>query len=193
MKVVILAGGLGTRLREETEFRPKPLVEIGGRPILWHIMKMYAHHGFKEFVICLGYRGAAIKSYFLNYHAMNSDFSLTLGSSDGVEVHAAHDEEDIQVTLAETGLETGTGGRVKRVAKYLGDGAFMVAYGDGVGDIDLAALLAFHRKHGKLATVTAVRPPTRFGQLEIDDDRTVARFHEKPTLDDWISAGFFVF
>jgi len=193
MKVVILAGGLGTRLREETEFRPKPLVEIGGRAIIWHIMKMYSHHGFKDFVVCLGYRGTQIKEYFLNYDAMNADFTITLGSRSHIEFHGAHDAEDMHVTLADTDADTGTGGRVKRVARYLGGETFMVTYGDGVSDINLDELLAFHRSHGRLATVTAVRPPSRFGQLALAEDGTVLEFREKPVLDDWISAGFFVF
>ena len=142
MKVVILCGGQGTRLREETEFRPKPLVEVGRRPILWHIMKLYAHHGFRDFVLCLGYRGHMIKEYFLNYEAMNNDFTIGLGCQSRIEYHEAHGEQDFLVTLAETGLETMTGGRVRRVRRYIEDETFMVTYGDGVSDVDLRKLLA---------------------------------------------------
>ena len=158
-KVVILCGGLGTRLREETEFRPKPMVEVGGRPILWHIMKTYAHYGFREFVLCLGYRGNVIREYFLNYEAMSNDFTISLGGGGRkIEYHGAHAEQDFRVTLVNTGAETMTGGRVKRIEPFIVDDLFMVTYGDGLADIDIHALLAFHRAHGKMATVTAVRP-----------------------------------
>ena len=193
MKVAILCGGQGTRLKEETEFRPKPLVEIGGRPILWHIMKLYAHHDFREFVLCLGYRGNMIKEHFLNYEAMNSDFTVSLGKRDRIEYHGAHAEDGQVVTLADTGVDAMTGSRIAQVRRYLGSGTFMATYGDGVGDVDLRALLAHHRSHGKLATVTVVRPVSRFGVLELDGAGAVASFNEKPTVDGWVSAGFFVF
>jgi glucose-1-phosphate cytidylyltransferase len=193
IKVVILCGGQGTRLREETEFRPKPLVEVGQRPILWHIMKLYAHYGFREFVLCLGYRGNMIKEYFLNYEAMNNDFTICLGTENRISYHDAHTEQDFHVTLADTGLPTMTGGRVQRVQRYLPDGTFMVTYGDGLADVNVSSLLRFHRQHGKLATVTAVRPISRFGILDVDEAGSVQRFSEKPTLDGWASAGFFVF
>ncbi|MEW5982055.1 MAG: glucose-1-phosphate cytidylyltransferase [Acidobacteriota bacterium] len=193
MKVVILCGGQGTRLREETEFRPKPLVEIGGRPILWHIMKTFAHHGFNDFVLCLGYRGNMIKEHFLNYAAMNNDFTLRLGSREDIEYHGAHDEGDFRVTLADTGLDSMTGARVKLVERYIDGPTFMLTYGDGLSDLDLRALLEFHVRHGRLATVTTVRPRSRFGILDLDDDGSVRRFAEKPTLDGWVSAGYFVF
>jgi len=193
MKIVILCGGQGTRLREETEFRPKPLVDVGQRPILWHIMKLYAHHGFRQFVLCLGYRGNMIKEYFLNYEAMNNDFTICLGSRHQVSYHDAHDEQDFNVTLADTGLQTMTGGRVQRVQRYLDGDTFMVTYGDGLADVDIRALAEFHRAHGKLATVTAVRPPSRFGILELGDGDRVTCFAEKPQLEGWASAGFFVF
>lgn len=194
MKVVILCGGLGTRLREETEYRPKPMVEVGGRPIVWHIMKMYAQHGFREFVLCLGYKGNMIKHYFLNYQAFNTDFTICLGRR-VIEPHnGGHSEKDFEVTLADTGQSTMTGGRVKRIKKYIPDGEpFVVTYGDGLSDVDLRAVLAFHRSHGKLATVTAVRPVSRFGVLELSEGGLVDRFYEKPKSDGWISAGFFVF
>jgi glucose-1-phosphate cytidylyltransferase len=192
MKVVILCGGLGTRLREETEFRPKPLVEIGGRPILWHIMKIFGHHGLREFVLCLGYKGALIKDYFLNYEAMNNDLEIHLGARSTVKFLGEHAEQDYTVTLADTGAEAMTGARVKRVAKHL-DGRFMVTYGDGLADVDLRALLAFHAAHGRLATVTSVRMPGRFGVLDATDEGRVQRFREKPSHDAWVSAGFFVF
>src|SRR5258706_5009192 len=161
MKVVILAGGLGSRLAEETEMKPKPMVEIGGRPILWHIMKHYAHHGIDEFVIALGYKGEEIKRYFLDYYSLNG--SMTINLVDGkVETHD-RECEDWVIHLVDTGLQTLTGGRIKRLAPLLGNESFMVTYGDGVSDIDLADLLQFHRSHGRIATVTAVRPPARFG------------------------------
>lgn len=193
MKVVILCGGQGTRLREETEFRPKPLVPVGEKPILWHIMKLFSHAGFQEFLICLGYRGNMIKEYFLNYEAMNNDFTICLGKQHGIQFHDAHAEQDFQVCLAETGQETMTGGRLKRVARYLDSDSFMLTYGDGLADIDIRALVDFHRAHGKVATVTTVRPISRFGVVELDDRGRVVQFAEKPQSRGWVSAGFFVF
>jgi glucose-1-phosphate cytidylyltransferase len=193
MKTVILCGGQGTRLREETEFRPKPLVEIGGRPILWHIMKLYAHHGFHDFVLCLGYRGNMIKDYFLDYEAMNNDFTMCLGCQNHITYHGAHKEQDYQVTLAETGLDTMTGGRVKAVEKYVDGDTFMVTYGDVVSNLDIRAVLSFHQAHGRLATITTMRPISRFGVLTLDGDGQVRSFVEKPQLDGWASAGYFVF
>jgi glucose-1-phosphate cytidylyltransferase len=193
MKVIILCGGLGTRLREETEYRPKPLVDVGGRPILWHIMKLYAHYGFRDFVLCLGYRGNMIKEYFLNYEAVNNDFTICLGAQNHINYHGVHKEQDFRVTLADTGLETMTGGRVKRVEKYVDDDTFMVTYGDGVADLDIQALIDFHRAHGRLATVTSVRPISRFGILDVDKGGRVLSFAEKPRMDGWASAGFLVF
>lgn len=193
MKVVILSGGLGTRLREETEFRPKPMVEVGGRPILWHIMKMYAHHGFREFVICLGYRGNIIKEYFLNYEAMNNDFTICLGEKSEIHYNGAHTEQNFRVTLADTGLDTQTGGRIRQVERYLDEDNFMVTYGDGLSDVDIPGLVNFHNQHGRLATVTTVRPISRFGSIDMNDDAMVQRFAEKPRSEGWISAGFFVF
>lgn len=189
---MILCGGQGTRLREETEYRPKPLVDVGGRPILWHIMKLYAHHGFDDFVCCLGYRAQMIKDYFLNYEAMNNDFTICLGAKSRVEFHGAHDEQEYRVTLVDTGLDTMTGGRIKRIACHVDEDDFMVTYGDGVSDVDLTALLAFHRAHGKIATVTAVQPQSRFGVLNIDPNGSIGRFEEKPKSDGWINAGFMV-
>ena len=192
MKVVVLCGGLGTRLREETEYRPKPMVEIGGRPILWHIMKLYAHGGFSDFVLCLGYRGNMIKEYFLNYEAMNNDFTICLGPQSKIQFNAVHEEQGFRVTLADTGLSTMTGGRVKRIQKYIGDDTFLLTYGDGVADLDIARLVDFHRSHGKLATVTAVSPSSRFGVLEMNKNRVMS-FLEKPRTEGVASAGFFVF
>ncbi len=186
-------------MREETEFRPKPLVDVGGKPILWHIMKMYARCGFHDFILCLGYKGSMIKEYFLSYEAMNSDFTLTLGPGEGsasgrtsIELHNTS-LDSFRVTLAETGMATMTGGRVRRAAKYLGeDDLFMMTYGDGVADVDLSKLVDFHRSHGKLATVTVIRPTSRFGILDVDDSGLVTRFAEKPKSLNWASAGFFV-
>jgi glucose-1-phosphate cytidylyltransferase len=192
MKVVILCGGQGTRLREETEFRPKPMVEIGGRPILWHIMKLYARHGFQDFVLCLGYRGNVIREYFLNYHAMNRDFTINL-SRQAIAYHGSHSEEDFSVTLAETGENTMTGGRLKRAAKYLTDDLFLLTYGDGIADVNIRKLMEFHRAHGKMATVTVVRPVSRFGVVHLGENSHVEAFAEKPQSEGWISAGFFVF
>jgi len=193
IKTVILAGGQGTRLKEETEYRPKPMVEVGGRPILWHIMKTFAPYRYFDFVICLGYRGHTIKDYFLNYEAMSNDFTLRLGPRPEIRYHNGHDEQDYRVTLADTGLETMTGGRLKRVQKYIDGELLLVTYGDGVSDVNLHALVDFHRQHGRLATVTAVQPQSRFGVLQIDGDGHVASFLEKPKLDGWVSAGFFAF
>ena len=193
MKVVILCGGLGTRLREETEFRPKPMVEIGGRPVLWHIMKIFGHQGLREFVLCLGYKGSLIKEYFLNYEAMNNDFTICLGRESRIEYNGGHEEQNFRITLAETGLDTMTGGRLKRARKYITDDCFMMTYGDGVSDVDIPRLLEFHKSHGKLATVTTFRPISRFGILDIDATNQVLNFIEKPKSDAWASAGFFVF
>jgi glucose-1-phosphate cytidylyltransferase len=191
VKVVILAGGLGTRLAEETDHKPKPLVEIGGRPILWHIMKGYDYHGFKEFVIALGYRGDLVKRYFLDYSYLTSDLSVSL-STHGVRAHSGA-TEDWTIHLVDTGANTQTGGRIKRLAPWLDGETFLLTYGDGVSDVDLQALLQFHRSHGKLATVTAVRPPARYGGLTFDDQDGVASFTEKPQAGEgWISGGFFV-
>lgn len=192
MKVVILCGGLGTRLSEETQVKPKPMVEIGGRPILWHIMKIYERHGFQDFLLALGYKGEVIKDYFLNYHAHQSDLKVSLKT--GNIEYGDPMSEDWHVGLINTGATSMTGGRLLRLKPHLQDhGAFMLTYGDGVSNVDLGALLAFHRSHGKLATVTAVRPPARFGDLAIDGD-AVRQFAEKPqTGEGWINGGFFVF
>jgi glucose-1-phosphate cytidylyltransferase len=190
MKTVILAGGLGTRLQEETTLKPKPMVEIGGRPMLWHIMGCYARHGFKEFVLALGYKGEMVKHFFLNYHQLQGNLTVDLGRGE-VEVHDG-EREDWRVHLVDTGQETQTGGRLKRLAPWVGGGTFMMTYGDGVSDVDLGSLVKFHKRHGRLATVTAVRPPGRFGSLGFDGD-LVTHFAEKPqTGEGWINGGFFV-
>jgi glucose-1-phosphate cytidylyltransferase len=182
--VVILCGGLGTRLREETEFRPKPMVEIGGRPVLWHIMKGFAHHGFTEFVLCVGYKGQQIKNWFLNYEAeRSSDFTVTLGHPAKLEIHQGHAEEGWRVTICDTGQETMTGGRVKRVAHHLGPGPFIVTYGDGLADIDVRKLVAFHQGHGHLATVTATRPLSRFGHVDLLDELDANAVLEREPLE----------
>lgn len=193
MKTVILCGGMGTRLREETEFRPKSMVEIGGRPILWHIMKGYASHGFYDFILCLGYRADVIKSYFFNYHLLNQDFTIRLGSPDRVSFHGNHLEHDWNITLADTGIAALTGARVKRIQPYITGDNFMLTYGDGVADVDIRKLLDFHRAHGKIGTVTGVRPPSRFGELQLESDQVV-QFSEKPQVSSgFINGGFFVF
>jgi glucose-1-phosphate cytidylyltransferase len=193
LKAVILAGGLGTRLREETEYRPKPMVEIGGKPILWHIMKFYSHYGVRDFIICVGYRGNDIKEYFLNYEAFSNDFTIHLGGKAAIEFHGAHHESEWRVTVVDTGLETNTGGRVKQIEPFIDEDEFLVTYGDGLSDVNLPALIRTHRAHGRIATVTTVQPTLRFGILEVADDGTVLSFREKPRGDDWVSAGFFVF
>lgn len=191
--VLILCGGKGTRLREETEHKPKPLVEVGAKPILWHIMKHYARHGFKRFVLCLGYKGNLIRDYFVNYRLFNSDFTIhTRGGLESVEVHDG-EFEDWTVTLAETGAETMTGARVRRALRYVPGERFMLTYGDGVSDVDIRALVEYHARHGKLATVTGVRPSSRFGELMVLDGR-VREFNEKPqTHQGRVNGGFFVF
>jgi glucose-1-phosphate cytidylyltransferase len=193
MKVVLLAGGLGTRLREETEFRPKPMVEVGGKPILWHLMKIFATHGLTDFVICAGYKGEHIKQYFLNYAAHNNDFTVTLGRPDELTFHDEHQESDWTVTVADTGPSTMTAGRVERIERYVRGERFLVTYGDGLADIDISALLDFHMTHGREATLTTVRPASRFGLVDADADGVVTRFREKPQSDGWVNAGFFVF
>ena len=190
MKVVILAGGLGTRISEETEIKPKPMVEIGGMPILWHIMKIYSSQGFNEFIICLGYKGFLIKEYFANYFLHLSDVTIEL-STGKIKVHDCKSEE-IKLTLIDTGISTQTGGRIKRVKEYIGDEPFMLTYGDGLADINVKDLVAFHKKSKKLATVTAVLPPGRFGSLVLNRG-DVIKFEEKPSGDGgWINGGFFV-
>jgi glucose-1-phosphate cytidylyltransferase len=190
MKTVILAGGVGSRLAEETDATPKPMVEIGGPPILWHIMKIYAASGFREFFIALGYKPEVIKSYFLNYNHLRSDLSIDFGSG-SIQMHDG-ERDDWKVHLIDTGVETQTGGRLKRLTEWLNDGTFLMTYGDGVANIDIRRLVEFHRSHGRLATVTAVRPPARFGGMDFDGD-LVAEFTEKPQIGEgWINGGFFV-
>jgi glucose-1-phosphate cytidylyltransferase len=191
MKAVILAGGLGTRLSEETGTRPKPMVEVGGRPILWHILKIYSHHGINDFIICCGYKGYLIKEYFANYFLHNSDVTFDMHQN-RMEVHQSV-AEPWQVTLVDTGDNAGTGGRLKRVAPYLkGEDVFCMTYGDGVSSVDISASLAFHRQHGKFVTVTAVQPPSRFGVLDIDGT-SIREFQEKPKGEGgWVNGGFFV-
>lgn len=191
MKVVILAGGFGSRLGEETDARPKPMVEIGGRPILWHIMKIYSQQGYRDFLILLGYKGYYIKEYFVNYVIHQSDLTVDMAANQ-LEVHTRRCEP-WRVTLAETGLNTMTGGRIKRARPYLGEATFMLTYGDGVADVDLAALLAFHRAHGRACTLTAVQPSGRFGALTLAQGGRVDSFLEKPQGDGaWVNGGFFV-
>jgi glucose-1-phosphate cytidylyltransferase len=192
-KVVILCGGLGTRLKEETEYKPKPMVKIGDKPILWHVMKIYAHYGFKDFILCLGYKGELIKEYFLNYDILNNDFTIKFGQKKMITTHSALEESDWSITLVDTGINTLKGARLKRIEKYIPDDVFMVTYGDGVGNIDIRKLLDFHNRHGKIATVTGVRPPSLFGELVVKDNRALL-FSEKPqTSAGLISGGFFVF
>lgn len=194
MKVAILAGGQGTRLAEETEVRPKPMVEIGGRPILWHIMRHYSHYGFDDFVVALGYKGEYIKRFFADYFSLNQSLRIDLGTGE-VAAHDGHrngDHEKWRIELIDTGRWTNTGGRIKRLQPFLDDGTFMLTWGDGVSDVDVNQLIGFHRSHGKLATVTAVRPPARFGKLDLNGDSVVS-FSEKPQLDEgWINGAFFV-
>lgn len=190
--VVILCGGMGMRLKEETEFRPKPMVEIGDHPILWHIMTSYAAYGFERFILCLGFRGEVIKDYFANYHLRNSDLEIMIGSRPEVRRLGQNSNENWRVTLADTGLHTMTGGRLKRIQKYVDTEHFMLTYGDAVSDVDIDALYQFHVAHGKTGTVTGVRPPSRFGELEIEGQQ-VSCFAEKPVHGGLINGGFFVF
>ncbi len=193
MKVIILCGGQGTRLREETEFKPKPMVLVGGKPILWHIMKSYAHVGLKDFVLCLGYKGDMIKEYFLNYQAMSNDCTINLGDHRSIQTHGVHGEEDFTVTLANTGETNMTGSRVKQVEKYVDDDLVCVTYGDGLSDVNISDLIAFHKSHGRIGSVVSVRPVSRYGVLDMDDHGSVHSFAEKPQTEGWISTGIFVF
>jgi len=193
LETLILAGGLGTRLREETEYKPKPMVEVGGRPILWHIMKNLSVQGVNDFCVATGYKGESIKDYFLNYYSRNNDVTIKIGESSSVKHHGLHDESDWSVTIANTGELTMTGGRVFRSLKYLKGDRFLCTYGDGLADIDLGALLKFHISHGKKATVSTVQPLSRFGVMDVKDDGIVSKFREKPIMDGWVNAGFFIF
>jgi glucose-1-phosphate cytidylyltransferase len=191
MKAIILAGGFGSRLTEETVLRPKPMVEIGARPMLWHIMNIYAAHGIVDFILALGYKGEVIKEYFLNFYAINNDISIDLATGQ-TTIHDGN-QPKWRVHLVDTGLYTQTGGRLKRLEKWLGDNeTFMFTYGDGVADINLSALLEFHKTHGKLASVTTVRPPARFGRLAFDDDRVIEFYEKSESGEGWINGGFFV-
>jgi glucose-1-phosphate cytidylyltransferase len=193
IKVVILCGGLGTRLKEETEYRPKPMVKIGSKPILWHIMKIYSYYGFKDFILCLGYKGEIIKEYFYNYEILNNDFTIELGQHKSIKIHNIHDEKDWRITLVDTGEHALKGARLKRIEKYIDSDIFMVTYGDGVANIDINDLVEFHNNHGKIATLTGVMPPSRFGTLSVNDNKVI-RFSEKPqTTGGLINGGFFVF
>lgn len=194
MEVVILCGGLGTRLREETEFRPKPMVNVGTRPILWHIMKIYSHFGYNDFILCLGYKGEMIKDYFYHYELMNNDITLDIGHPENIKIYQNHNSEsNWHITLANTGEKSLKGARLKKIEKYISGDEFLMTYGDGVADIDINALLAFHHSHGKLATVTGVNPASRFGELKVNGDK-VESFSEKPDIaSSFISGGFFVF
>lgn len=196
MKAVILAGGLGTRMREETEFRPKPMVEVGGRPILWHIMSHLKGFGITDFIVAVGYKGEVIKDYFANFRVRNQDFTFNFGSQDPVVFHG-HPKVEHQprwsVTVADTGAETLTAGRLGMVERYLSDEPFLVTYGDGLSDVDVHALLRTHQSHGKLATLTVTRPMSRFGVVEFGDDEMVRAFQEKPQLDSWVNIGYFIF
>jgi len=193
IKVVMLCGGRGTRLEEVTEVRPKPLVDIGRKPMLWHIMKFYAHYGFKDFVLCLGYKGEMIKEYFLNYEAMNNDFTIGFGESGGIKYHTDHLEKNWTVTLVDTGEKAQTGARVKRIENYIDENIFMLTYGDGVGDVNIDKLFDFHLSHGRIGTVTAVHPSSRFGELIIDGEKAKEFSEKSQTTEGFINGGFFVF
>lgn len=191
MKVVILAGGFGTRISEESDLKPKPMIEIGGKPILWHIMKIYSHYGFNDFIICCGYKGYVIKDYFHHYYMHQADMTIDLGMNT-IEYHNSQ-SEPWRVTLVDTGLNTMTGGRIKRIQPYVGDETFLLTYGDGVGDVDIPALIDFHKRSNRKATLTAVQPHGRFGALELTENDRISSFEEKPKGDGaWINAGFFV-
>jgi glucose-1-phosphate cytidylyltransferase len=192
LKAVILAGGLGTRIREESEFRPKPMVEIGGLPIIWHIMKLMSVQNINDFVVCLGYKGVQIKNFFLNYGDVLNDVTVTLGEKETIK-NSEKFAEKWRVSLVDTGLNTMTGGRIHRVQDYVGNEKFLCTYGDGVADIDIGKLLDFHNSHGKIATITVVKPTNRFGEVVIDENETVNEYSEKPQLNTWINGGFFIF
>ena len=192
MKAVILAGGLGTRMREETEFKPKPMVEVGGKPVLWHIMKILGHQGITDFIICTGYKGEMIKRYFFDYGAMSQDFTVTLGRQDEVQFHGDHSEFGWRVTVADTGPNTLTGGRIRAIEKYLDGEDFLITYGDGIANIDLKALLARHAELGSTLTLTTTQPQSRFGVVEIDSNGLVSRFLEKPPGNEIINIGYMV-
>ncbi|NLD47003.1 MAG: glucose-1-phosphate cytidylyltransferase [Clostridiaceae bacterium] len=193
MKVVIFCGGLGTRLKEETEFRPKPMVFVGDRPILWHIMKIYSNYGFNDFVLCLGYKGEVIKKYFLDYELLHNDFTLEMGNKDRLSIHKHVKDLDWKITFAETGADTLKGGRLKKIEKYIEGDSFMLTYGDGVADINIQDLLSFHQSHGRIGTVSGVRPPSLFGELLVENQEVIL-FSEKPqTSKGLINGGFFVF
>lgn len=193
MKAVLLAGGLGTRMREETEFRPKPMVEVGGKPVLWHIMKTYAQHGISEFVICAGYKGSVIKNYFYNYAPENLDFTVRLGNHDEIVYHGSHEEFDWTVTVVDTGAQTMTGGRIRRVERFLDGEPFLCTYGDGIANVDVTDTIRFHESQRKTATMTTTRPTSRFGVVDMDAQGSISQFREKPRVDDWVNIGYFVF
>lgn len=193
MKAVLLAGGLGTRMREETEFRPKPMVDIGGQPVLWHIMKILSAQGINDFVICAGYKAEVIKNYFLSYGTPKGDFTVTLGQSDSLVMHQVETSENWRVTVVDTGLETQTAGRIRRVRDYLDGDDFLCTYGDGIADVDLNQLLDNHVRAGKIATMTITRPVSRFGVVDLDSEGLVKSFREKPLQNDWINMGYFIF
>lgn len=193
MKVVLFAGGLGTRMREETEFRPKPMVTVGGRPILWHIMKTFAHYGHTEFIVLTGYKAELIREYFFNFGPLNLDFTMTLGDRNSAEFHGEMDEFGWKVTVLYTGETTNTGGRLLQAQQYVGDEEFFCTYGDGLADINLSSLKASHDTSGKQATVSVASPPSRFGLLDFDSAGDVRGFREKPVVDDWVNIGYFVF
>ena len=193
MPVVLLAGGLGTRMREETEYKPKPMVDIGGRPVIWHIMKNLSQFDLTEFVVCAGYKKESLKEFFLNYRAFTNDFTISLNENSITQVHDQGLTEDWLVTISDTGELTQTGGRVNKIRKYVAGRRFLVTYGDGLSDIDIKGLIEFHKSHGKIATVSTVRPTSRFGVMDIDSSGKVLRFREKPQVEDWINIGFFIF
>lgn len=194
LKTVIFCGGYGTRMREQTEFMPKPLVSVGEKPILWHIMKIYSQHGFNDFILCLGYKGEMIKQYFLNYEWLNSDFTLNLKSGREWMAHNRHLIEDWNITFVDTGQKTLTAGRLKRVSKYLnGEKTFMATYGDGLADVNIKELIKFHRENGKIATITGAHPSSKYGLLQTDADKCIVSFQQKPRLSEYINIGFMVF
>lgn len=193
LPAVLLAGGLGTRMREETEYKPKPMVDIGGRPVIWHIMKNLSKHNFSEFIVCAGYKKESLKEFFLNYRALTNDFTIKLNDHSIEKIYDQGGAEDWSVTVSDTGELTQTGGRVNRIKQYVNGRRFLVTYGDGLSDIDISKLIAFHDSHGGIATVSTVRPTSRFGVMDIDNTGKVLKFREKPQVEDWINIGFFIF